>query len=441
VTELLPEPEIGAEWSAYGTNLRTVVAEDQVRIDALELTDPVPGPAGPQGPAGAEGATGPAGPTGATGPTGADGAPGPSSPGEVSFDSFGSSFAARQDYFIDTFIPAIDVDGGGKTVVFGEGSYNFTRNIPYKTGLKMRGNNFGEYSTGTTINYSGVGSALFVPYANTGYSYPSVPNPRNIAISHIQFTASVSKDFFPMPSDASRVLWISSFYECTWIGWRKVFSGFQDGLKILGETHLQSYAVTPIEVSGSDNFILGTGSYLDSGNTTWRAGGQPIVNWNCQSSELGAAFMSARDNSYHLRVSGGDCRARGTCFDAPNTEPTLGPAIKTYGNANLLVDACNFRRNNGVQAVSGTGDIIINSATLDDTGTAGTGVAGSSIARAEAAFTGKLIIGPGLVLSPSVQRRVQVNSLSQVICHDPRIAIYALDNTTLLRAAGSPWYG
>lgn len=422
---------------------------------ATPLPEPVPGPAGPQGPAGVDGAngapgvdglpgpkgdagatglTGPQGPQGVKGDTGATGPAGPQGPAgsgasaKTLFNSLGADDTARFTELVRRYST-----GWKGEVEFEARNHNCPIQIPTYAAMRWVGTATParEYGTGTVITYTGAaGTSLFSLYTgNTSYGYPSGGITRDCGFVGIQFNAGNDRDFLPpAPSttfNANYTQWYWNFHNCGWNGWKRIAYGWGDGFSISGAVHWQAGAQTLYTMGGAENHLFGDGSLVDSANATWMTLDQPFVEWSNSKSIIGACMISARRQSYQLKVTyGHNSRCIGTMFDAPDSDPTAGFQVRFIGSAtNFGFQSCSFKGGSGIQAQNGATEIVVDGCHFANN---------RGLARLESAFTGVLLWG--LNTYGNCPRVIEVARLNQVVCTDPRVTIKDLAGN-VLRAA------
>lgn len=283
-----------------------------------------------------------------------------------------------------------------------------------------------EFNTGCVIDYVGASPSFFKLQAEPGkYSYPGGGVSRDMHFHGIQFNGGNDKDFLPpAPStafDGSYVQWYWDFTNCGFVGWDNFVSGWGTGLTMNGITHFQA-ADESIRLGGSECDWFTAGSLLDSGNL---AGDKPALDWSASKSTIGAAMLSARGDSYQLRVTyGHNTTCIGTKFDSPDSAPIKGHNVRFTGGTDFGFSGCSFKGGRGILATAGSAEIEVENC----------GFNGSrELARLEAGFNGVLLWG--LNRYGDAPRTIFAARASQVVCLDPRVTVRSLDGATVLKPA------
>ena len=101
-------------------------------------------------------------------------------------------------------------------------------------------------------------------------------------------------------------------------------------------------------------------AYIDSNKPAWLRAGKPFIETWCTQWTIGTVEISARQSSYGLLVSGGgNGRCIGTYFDAPDSNPTQGAAVRITGGTALSFTGCSFHNNRGLSITGGRGDVVV----------------------------------------------------------------------------------
>jgi len=356
-----------------------LVSDLSGRVAAVEASEPVPGPegppgpVGPQGPAGVQGEpgeagedgidgtdgldgeVGPTGPAGPQGPAGPVGPTGPAGPALVSTSrvDFTTLSGATTDAKIDTLnaeAAAAGGSGGRVEYVLPSGQFEHTHPIGLWSGLSLSGGREApvrEYTTGAVLKYTGAGAQFYFPTSQTGYSYPTPPNPRDITIQRILFVGSSGVDWIE-PYDpttygtngAGHVVWMSTFRDIGWKTFRRVWWGWGDGVTIAGACHLQGGYDTQFYLGGSENQIFGTDafSFMDSSVGGLETQGLPFIRTQMTKSSIGQVMVTARKTGCALQVDPATYALRvvGLAADAQDSDPMYGSAIRVTGGDGVV---------------------------------------------------------------------------------------------------------
>lgn len=397
------------------------------------------GAPGAQGPAGVQGVKGDKGDTGATGATGPQGPQGPPGSGTgatsvnesaVVYYDGGTLFTGTDDQKQTQLIAWLEAQqptGPQREVQLPTRRIRWAQQMPTDSGGRVKGTDTParEFNTGCVIDYVGAAPTFFRLKTEPGkYGYPSGGVSRDMHWRGIQFNGGNDKDFLPpAPAgfDSNFVQWYWDFIDCSFVGWDNLVNGWGDGLHVGGLTHMQA-ADNSIKIGGAENDWFTAGSLLDSGNLH---GDLPALEWSSSKSVIGAAMLSARNDSYQLKVtSGHGSTANGTRFDSSDGAPIQGHNIRFVGNAvDFGIVGCNIKGGLGIQAISGSTEIEVTNTGFNNN---------RGLARLEAGFNGVLLWG--LNRYGNCPRIIYAARKEQVICTDPRVEVRSLDGATVLQA-------
>lgn len=306
--------------------------------------------------------------------------------------------------------------------------FRLDRRLPTDTGARLLGTitPAREFNTGAVIDYVGPGPSMFELKTEGGYSYPGGGVSRDFHAWGIQFNGPTDKDFLPAPPSTAfsgaHVQWYWDFMHCGWVGWDGIANGWGTGLNVGGLTHMQAYD-NSTWLGGSECDWFGEGSLIDSGNLT---NDLPAIDWSCSKSTLKSVMMSARKNSYQLKVSGGhNSSAVGVKFDSPDSEPILGHNVRFKGSAiDFGIANGSFKGGRGIRCESGSTEVTV-------AGNGFHGTHGDSVAICDPGFTGILIWEPNRY--GNAKRVIKVDRLEQVYCSDPRITVVSTRDGSVLQ--------
>ncbi len=234
--------------------------------------------------------------------------------------------------------------------------YSISTQIQLYSGLKLMGSAglpAREYGSGTTIRWAGLPETsvfMFPPDGQAGQNYPTDGSPRDISISGILFEGGSRTDVFPrlaMAGDAylGHTLWYSNLHNLGVRDMRTFWWGYGTGVSLTGTFHSQSMSDTPLFIGGSENTIFGTDaqSFMDNSSAAWAVSDKPLIRTAMSKSYIGRVIISARSDSYHISVEGGQgLFIDGAQFDAPSGSPTSGRAISVSNVDGLTISNCSF---------------------------------------------------------------------------------------------------
>lgn len=392
---------------------------------------------GQPGKDGLDGAPGPPGPEGPPGPPGKDGAPGGSlsvnESARVYLDG-GSLFTGDDAQKTDQLIAWLTKMGPGPKPEIQVAARGFTlsKSLPKYAGFSLVGRIGAparEFPSSFILKYTGSGP-MFVGTPNTGYSYPSGGVVRDLSLHGLALSAGLDKMLFEESTSytPAKNTWYCSMTNCGFIGWKSVYSTGATGLLIGGTTHLQAFARTPLDITGSENMVLGPNSMLDSSNTDWMKADLPIVRMHGEKSSLQDGIISARKQSYQVLVDGGNQQEiNGVEFDSPDGTDsadgvpwrTASYQLRVKGGNGLVVRGACLKGGLGIQCAGGTGDVAV------DVSRFRSGQRG--LARCEATFGGVLKWGLCNTYDPDVPRIIYAARKDQVICLDPSVQVLDLN--------------
>jgi hypothetical protein len=151
------------------------------------------------------------------------------------------------------------------------------------------------------------------------------------------------------PSSASvtgKVLWMTNFHGCGFKNFATVWWGWGDGTSISGPTHVQGCTDTPFFLAGSENSLFGEDafSFMDSAGSAWAAAGKPFIRSRLEKSRIGQVMVTARKTAYQLSVEGGNSLlVSGFCFDAQDSDPVYGSALRVSGGDGIVFQNATFK--------------------------------------------------------------------------------------------------
>jgi hypothetical protein len=234
--------------------------------------------------------------------------------------------------------------------------YTISTPIRLYSGLKLMGSAglpAREYGGGTTIRWAGVPDTsvfMFPPDGQAGQNYPSDGSPRDISISGILFEGRSRTDVFPrlaMTGDdyLGHTLWYCNLHNLGVRDMRTFWWGYGTGVSLTGTFHAQAMSDTPLFIGGSENTIFGADaqSFMDNSSVAWGVSDKPLIRTAMSKSYIGRVIISARSDSYHVSVEGGQgLFIHGAQFDAPSESPTSGRAISVTNVDGLTISNCSF---------------------------------------------------------------------------------------------------
>lgn len=279
--------------------------------------------------------------------------------GEVAFDTFfaGATVNAKIAA-MNTWAQGFTASTPRPTVVFEAKDYAFSTPIQLWSGLRLRGvggKAVREYSTATTLTWQGASGSSVFAYTGTqsGQGYPSDGSPRDINVENILFNGTSSTHFLP-PYDPTtystngrgHVLWMSSFHNVGWKNFATIAWGWFDGVTISGNVHFQGAYDTLFYLGGSENNLFGDGfAFGDSGASyPVVTGGLPFFRSIMSKSRIGRIMFTSRKAGYPLSIEGGHALlVEGTAFDAQDSDPMYGSAIRISGGEGIRIVECTFK--------------------------------------------------------------------------------------------------
>ena len=216
---------------------------------------------------------------------------------------------------------------------------------------------------------------MFPEDGQAGQKYPSDGSPRDISISGILFEGGSRTDVFPrlmMTGDdySGHTLWYCNLHNLGVREMRSFWWGYGTGVSLTGTFHAQAMSDTLLFIGGSENTIFGTESqsFMDNSSAAWTAGHKPFIRLAMSKSHVGRVIITARSDSYHISVEGGQgLFIGGAQFDAPTDSPTYGRAISVSNVDGLTIANCSFysgmenpdENSRGIIDISGGRDIVI----------------------------------------------------------------------------------
>ncbi|WP_330186369.1 hypothetical protein KZZ52_17115 [Dactylosporangium sp. AC04546] len=241
-------------------------------------------------------------------------------------------------------------------VLFDSKLYSFSNPIKLVSGMALVGGKrvaAHEYSRATVLSWTGgADTSMFVfPGVQPTQGYPSDNSPRDITVAWIQLQGGGSTHCIPKndPSTGSysgKVLWMSNFHGCGFKNFATVWWGWGDGTSISGPTHIQGCLDTPFFLAGSENSLFGEDafSFMDSSGAAWGAAGKPFIRSRMDKSRIGQVMVTARKTAYHLSVEGGhSLLVSGFCFDAQDSDPVHGSALRVTGGDGIVFQNTTFK--------------------------------------------------------------------------------------------------
>lgn len=235
-------------------------------------------------------------------------------------------------------------------------AYVVNRRIPHTvpllivSGMVLHGGRFAparEYGRGPGFVWGGPdGSAQLTfpadqvgkPAQPGGQKYPNAFDPRDVSIRFLEFvqtpTTDCIDDYPGYVAGAGHVPWYTEFHGCGFRNGRSLFAGNATGISLTGPTHVQGYSATAINSGGSECALFDTAdSFMDSNAPGWATAGLPLLESRLEKSVgLGeGALLTARQNSYGLKVSGGNGSRFFGRLDAQDGDPMWGAAVIQTG--------------------------------------------------------------------------------------------------------------
>lgn len=265
---------------------------------------------------------------------------GPGNPGGTDGSDPGK-FAA-----LDAWLAARNGATGRPKVRFGARNYQFT-SLGLWAGMDLEGvKPAREYKTGTVFTCSQPNAFRWVQ--NTGYSYPSQGAPRDINIANIYFVMGQGKNWIEPATTytTARVLWMSTVRGCGWTGPQTIMDCYQDGVSVFDAFHVQGAYDTPWRWRGSECLIGGAGHSFMDGDKAYamNVSGKPFMELALSVSTVADVMISSRGAAYALLINGGDrLTLRGVAFDASDTDPTYGSAVKIVKGSAIGFDHCSWK--------------------------------------------------------------------------------------------------
>lgn len=247
---------------------------------------------------------------------------------------------------LDSWLGSRPGNSARPDVAFDARAYTFT-SLGLWAGMHLRGvKPVREYLTGTVFNCTQPNAFRWV--TNTGYSYPSQGAPRQVDLDNIMFNMGSGRNFVEPVTTwvTSKVLWMSSWTGCGWIGPQTIMNGFVDGLSV-SDYHVQGYFDTVFTLRGSECLLTGgrMHCFVDSAsNMPGNQAGKPFMNLALSKSCVRDVMISSRGKAWGLQISGGEgLLVHNVAFDAPDNEPTFGAAVKITSGSGIVFDGCSWK--------------------------------------------------------------------------------------------------
>jgi hypothetical protein len=241
-------------------------------------------------------------------------------------------------------------------VLFDVKQYSFNAPINLHSGMALIGGKSvaaHEYSRATVLNWTGgSGSSMFVfPGQQPPQGYPADGSPRDITVAWVQMqggasTHCIARNDPSSGSHAGKVLWMSNFHGCGFKNFGTVWWGWGDGTSISGPTHVQACTDTPFHLGGSECslFARDAFSFMDNSTSAWAGSGKPFMRSRLSKSTIGQVMVTARKTTWPLSVEGGhSLMVSGLCFDAQDSDPYYGTALRISGGDGIVVEGCSFK--------------------------------------------------------------------------------------------------
>jgi hypothetical protein len=233
--------------------------------------------------------------------------------------------------------------------------YDISTPITLYTGMKLRsvyGEAAREYGRGTVLNWQGApGTSMFVfpPTGQKqpgGQSYPNPYSPKDISITGIQMSGDSDRYCLPYNTTpaSEKVIWFTNFHNCAWVGFKSIWVGFQDGCTISGETYVQGFSGIAFDFNGADCRFFSGQTFISSEIDAFIKSGNPMVRCNLSQSRIGTLFATPYETSYPLLIDGGwNTVIDGVLFDAQDSRPIYGSALRIKGGKSIVVTNCSFK--------------------------------------------------------------------------------------------------
>lgn len=201
-----------------------------------------------------------------------------------------------------------------------------------------------EYGRKTRWRYTGSAGSVFKFVNNTNQSYPSDGSPRDGTVVGIEFIGGGGVDILPQAADyPGKTLWYWLFHNIGMNGMRTAWKGYGTGTTFgSGCSHFQGFSETPIDVGGSECALFGSEfSFMDTKNL---GAGKPFIRSKLEKSFINTIMITTRRDYVPMEFYGGRAMTvRGVCFDAQDSDPTLGPSLIVNAVDGLIVTECPFK--------------------------------------------------------------------------------------------------
>jgi len=299
------------------------------------------------------------------------------SPGEIYFDDFGATDDLRMTA-MNNWQQAKGAGGVRETVIFDARSYSFTVPIKLWSGMHLRGSPrpAREYTTGTVLNWAGATGTSMLTFTGTqtGQSYPSDGSPRDVSMENILFVGNTSggalTHFFTKydpttyaTNGPGHVLWYGLFHNCGWKNFATVAWGWWTGTTVSGVSHFQGALDTQFYLGGSENNVFGDGYAFGgtNGGTPMDTGGLPYFRSIMGKSKIGRLMFTSPNKIWALSIESSSSvhsigvQIEGAAFDAQDSVPSYGAAIKISGGDGIQIRGCNFKGHMGTPASAAGG--------------------------------------------------------------------------------------
>lgn len=281
--------------------------------------------------------------------------------GEVDFDTFfAGGTVDAQITSMNTWAQGFSASDPRPTVVFRAKEYAFSTAIKLWSGLSLRGasgRSVREYTTGTSFKWNGAAGTSMLTFtgSQTGQGYPSDGSPRNITMENILFRGTSTTHFLPKydpttygTNGPGHVLWMSTFHNVGWKTFATIAWGWFDGVTISGPVHFQEVYDTAFYLGGSENSLFtdeySFGDTAASTNSPVFTTGLPFIRSVLSKSRIGGIMLTGRKKGYGLSIEGGQgLLITGAAFDAQDSDPMYGSAVRISGGDGIRIIGCSFK--------------------------------------------------------------------------------------------------
>jgi hypothetical protein len=265
------------------------------------------------------------------------------------FDAFPGTTVDEKMRAMNAWHAGLGSNTPREAVIFAPAVYAHSVPIDLRSGMTLLGGKRGaarEYGTGTVLRYTGTVSQL--AFVANRQGYPADGSPRDMTYDSIQWSGNAGVDWMPRfdpsrDSYSSRVIWMSRFHDCGWVGFRSFWWGWSDGSVIDGVTHCQGYSDTPFYLGGSETALFGSDgfSFMDSRAPGWPEAGKPTIRTRLTKSSIGRVMVTARRTAYQLLIDGGGALdVDGFYADAQDSDPVYGAAVRITGGDGIVLRGC-----------------------------------------------------------------------------------------------------